>query len=328
MKRKLKVALVGSNFALKGYLPVIKKFKQLDLKIICSRNILKIKNKINLSKKLFFESNWKKIFEKKIDLIICSVPPIIQEKILIYNLKHKKKIIFEKPISTKYLKSKLIIKKILRKKIPCEINLIFLNHPLFIKAMNLIYKKKLGKVLNYKIKWSFVNQDFNKRLKSWKTDETKGGGIKNIFLTHILSYCEYLFGKNKLKNFKVSKVNFKNLSYKKKIYCELENLNSIKGQISIFAKKKGFQNHYIKIIFEKGYLELSTISKDWTKNFKLKIYNKFKNKAPYVRLSNKQKYLDGRSSQIHLLFAKFLKKSNYSHINYCLNAEKIINKIN
>ncbi len=237
MKKKVKVALVGSNFALKGYLPVIKKFKQLDLKIICSRNILKIKNKINLSKKLFLESNWKKIFEKKIDLIICSVPPIIQEKILIYNLKHKKKIIFEKPISTKYLKSKLIIKKILRKKIPCEINLIFLNHPLFIKAKNLIYKKKLGKVLNYKIKWSFVNQDFNKRLKSWKTDEAKGGGIKNIFLTHILSYCEYLFGKNKLKNFKVSKVNFKNLSYKKKIYCELENLNSIKGQISIFAKK-------------------------------------------------------------------------------------------
>ena len=54
MKKKVKVALVGSNFALKGYLPVIKKFKQLDLKIICSRNILKIKNKINLSKKLFF----------------------------------------------------------------------------------------------------------------------------------------------------------------------------------------------------------------------------------------------------------------------------------
>ena len=91
---------------------------------------------------------------------------------------------------------------------------------------------------------------------------------------------------------------------------------------------EGDMGYNTKIIFEKGYLELSTISKDWTKNFKLKIYSKFKNKAPYVRLSNKQNYLDGRSSQIHLLFAKFLKKSNYSHINYCLNAEKIINKIN
>ena len=318
---------MGSNFALKGYLPVIKKFKRLNLKIICSRNIHEIKNKINYPRGLFFENNWKKIFEKKIDLIICSVPPAIQEKILIYNLKYKKKIIFEKPISTKFLRSKLIIKKIVRKKISCEINLIFLHHQLFNKAKNLIDKKKLGKVLNYKIQWSFVSKDFNKKLKTWKTDEKQGGGIKNIFLTHILSYCEYLFGKNKLKNFKISKVNFKNLIYKNKIYCELENLNSIKGQINIFTKMKGLQNHYIKIFFERGYLELSTISKDWTKNFKLKVYDKDKNKASYARLSNKQKFLDGRSGQIYLLFAKFLKKSNYAHINYCLNAERIINKI-
>ena len=328
MKRKVNVALIGSNFALKGYLPVIKKIKQLDLKIICSRNILKIKNKIDYSKKLNFERNWKKIFEKKIDLIICSVPPIIQEKILIYNLKHKKKIIFEKPISTKYLKSKLITKKILRKKIPCEINLIFLNHPLFVKAKNLIYKKKLGKVLNYKIKWSFVSQDFNKRLKSWKTDETKGGGIKNIFLTHILSYCEYFFGTNKLKKFKFSTINFKKLKYKNKISCELENLNSIIGKINVFTKKKGYQDHYIKIFFEKGYLELFTKSKDWTKDFILKIHNKNKNKTTYEKLPNKQKFLDGRSNQIYLLFAKFLKKPSYSNTNYCINAEKIINKIN
>ena len=39
MEKKINVALVGSNFALKGYLPVIKKIKQLNLSIICSRNI-------------------------------------------------------------------------------------------------------------------------------------------------------------------------------------------------------------------------------------------------------------------------------------------------
>ena len=328
MKRKIKVALVGSNFALKGYFPVINKFNELELKILCSRKILKLKNTLKLPKYTILENNWKKIFKKKIDVVVCSVPPVIQEKILIYNLKHKKKIIFEKPISTKYSKSKIIIKKILKKKIKSQINMTFLNHDLFIKVKNLINKRKLGKVISYKVNWTFVSQDFNKRLRTWKTDETKGGGIKNIFLTHILSYCEYFFGKNKLKNFKVSKVNFKKLRFKNKIYCEIENSNLIKGKINIFTKYKGKQNHNIKIFFENGYLELSTKSKDWTKNFKLKIYNKLKNKVSYTRLSNKLKFLDGRSLQIYLLFAKFLKKSNYSHINYCLNAEKIINKIN
>jgi len=328
MKRKVNTALIGSNFALKGYLPVIKKIKKLKLKVICSRNILKIKNEIKYSKKLNFESNWKKIFKNKVDLIICSVPPQVQEKILIYNLRFKKKIIFEKPISCKYLKSKIIFKKIKENKIPCETNLTFLNHQLFLRTKKLIEKKELGKIINYKIKWSVMSHDLNKRIKSWKTDENLGGGLKNIFLTHILSYCEFFFGTNKLKKFKFSTINFKKLKYKNKISCELKNLNSINGKINVFAKKKGYQDHYIKIFFEKGWLELFTKSKDWTKDFILKIHNKNKNKIRYEKLSNKKKFLDGRSNQIYLLFAKFLKKPNYSNTNYCLNAEKIINKIN
>ena len=35
------------------------------------------------------------------------------------------------------------------------------------------------------------------------------GGLKNIFLTHILSYCEYFFGKMTLISFKTEKKNKK-----------------------------------------------------------------------------------------------------------------------
>ena len=328
MKKKINVALVGSNFALKGYLPVIKKISQLNLKIICSRNIFKNINKEILSKNIKFEKNWEKVFTKEIDLIICAVPPIIQEKILIYNLKYKKKIIFEKPISTSYIKSKHIIKKIKEKKIACSINLTFIFHPLFIKVKNLIKQKTLGKVIKYEINWSFMSQDLNKKIKSWKTQEKLGGGIKNIFLTHVFAYCEFLFGKNILKKYKFESFNFKKIKYKKNIYCELTNPKSVSGKINVFVKKKGYQSHHVKIFFEKGYLELFGKSKDWTKDFKLKIHYNAKNKIKNVKLVNKKKFLDGRSSQIHYLFAKFLKKLNYTNINYALNAEKINNKIN
>ena len=52
---------------------------------------------------------------------------------------------------------------------------------------------------------------------SWKIDETKGGGLKNI-LTHILSYCEYFFGKMTLISFKTEKKKIKNINFKKKIF--------------------------------------------------------------------------------------------------------------
>ena len=325
MKKKVNVALIGSNFALKGYLPVIEKIKHLNLKIICSRNILKNNNITGYSKELSFESNWKKIFKKNIDLVICSVPPLVQQKILIYNLKYKKKIIFEKPISCNYEKSKIIVKELKKNKISCDVNLTFLNHPLFIKTQYIIKKKILGKVIRYKIKWSIVSQDLNKKIKSWKTNEAQGGGIKNIFLTHVFSYCEFFFGKNTLKRFKFT---FKKLKFKNKVNCFIENPKLISGEVNISTKQKGLQAHSINIFFEKGYLELSTRSADWTKDFKLKIFQKLKNKTKQYKLIDKQKFKDGRSKQIYLLIAKFLKRSNYLNVDYCLNAEKNNLKIN
>ena len=80
-----------------------------------------------------------------------------------------------------------------KKKINSEINLTYLNHDLFEKCKSIISKKKLGRVKNYNISWSIKSIDFNKKIKTWKTIERQGGGIKNIFLTHVLSYCEHFF---------------------------------------------------------------------------------------------------------------------------------------
>ena len=90
---------------------------------------------------------------------------------------------------------------------------------------------------------------------------------------------------------------------------------------------KGKYKAYIDSDFKKGHLELFCKSKDWTKDFKLKIHHNTKNKIKNVKLVNNQKFLDGRSTQIHYLFAKFLKKFNYTNVNFALNAEKINNRI-
>ena len=65
---KMNIALVGSNFGLKGYLPALKIIKEFKIKIIFSRNI----NRLNLKKIRGVEylSEWKKVFKKNIDIII------------------------------------------------------------------------------------------------------------------------------------------------------------------------------------------------------------------------------------------------------------------
>ena len=320
MRKKINLALVGSNFALKGYLPVIENNNNINFKILCSRNVKKIKL-TNRYKKLKLEKNWKKIFKKNIDLVILAVPPKIQEKIIKFNLKYKKMIILEKPISTNYLKSKRLIDLLKKKKIKADINLTFLNHPNFIYLRKIIKNQKFGKVLNYSINWNFVSHDYNIKKKTWKVQQKLGGGITNIFLTHALSYCEFLFGKNLIYNVNTSINYFKKIKFLKKIKCEVKNLNNVTGNINLQVKKSGYQNHMFKINFEKCSTVMENKSKDWSKNFIMKVNNKL------IKFKKSNKYNDGRCDQIENLINQFLKRKSYKKINYCLNSEKIINQI-
>jgi hypothetical protein len=66
-----------------------------------------------------------------------------------------------------------------------------------------------------------------------------------------------------------------------------------------------------------------TKSKDWTKNFVLKIYTKKNKKIKIFKNMNNKLFKDGRSRQIYSMINSFLKKPNYKNLNYCLDSEKI-----
>ena len=321
----MNIALVGSNFGIKGYLPAIKKIKNVKLKIICSRNIKKLKN-YDL-KNIIHVTDWKKIFKDNIRIVILAVPPKLQEKIITYNLKYKKRVIFEKPISSSYFRSKKLVERIKKKKIKAEVNLTYLNHDLFKKLKYIIDKQILGPTIDFKINWNFISHDLNKKIKSWKTNEKLGGGIKNIFLTHVFSYCQFFFGDLTLRDYSTKIVKFKGLNFKNKIFCNVVNQNHLNGKILINTKKDGLQSHKIKINFKNGHVKLFTKSKDWTKDFTLEVNNKNSKKIKIYKSMNKKLFIDGRSYQIHAMIKDFLKKPNYKNLDFCLSSEKINNTL-
>jgi len=106
----------------------------------------------------------------------------------------------------------------------------------------------------------------------------------------------------------------------------LVNKDGTIGEILLHTKKSGKQKHKITIKFENGEIQLFTKSKDWTKDFVLKIRNNKSRKQKIFKQKNINKFTDGRSNQIFVMLKNFIKKSNFSNINYCLNAEKM-NKI-
>ena len=317
------VAIIGSNFGISGYLPALKKNKNYKIVLICCRSdesLTKLKKKFT---KIKISKNWKDAFNKNIDLIICSTIPKVQDKIINYNFKIKKSIIFEKPISSSYQKSFLILKKLIKYKIKSEINLTFLYHNLFISLKKIIDSNKLGKVRKISIDWSLKNNSLLKKNYSWKIDSKQGGGIKNIYLIHILTYCYFLFNNFKIINKKLKTIKIFNKKIITHVNLRIQTNEKAKGSIKLNCLGKKHQVHKIKILFCKGSAILTNDSKDWTKNFKLTIYNK---KQKEVMLDNNY-YYDGRSKQISNLLKNFIKDNNFVNLERCVNAEKLIGKI-
>ena len=317
------VAIIGSNFGISGYLPALKKNKNYKIVLICCRSdesLTKLKKKFT---KIKISKNWKDAFNKNIDLIICSTIPKVQDKIINYNFKIKKSIIFEKPISSSYQKSFLILKKLIKYKIKSEINLTFLYHNLFISLKKIIDNNKLGKVKKISIDWSLKNNSLLKKNYSWKIDSKQGGGIKNIYLIHILTYCYFLFNNFKIINKKLKTIKIFNKKIITHVNLRIQTNEKAKGSIKLNCLGKKHQVHKIKILFSKGSAILTNDSNDWTKNFKLTIYNK---KQKKVMLDNNY-YYDGRSKQISNLLKNFIKDNNFVNLERCVNAEKLIGKI-
>jgi predicted dehydrogenase len=317
------VAIIGSNFGISGYLPALKKNKNYKIVLICCRSdesLTKLKKKFT---KIKISKNWKDAFNKNIDLIICSTIPKVQDKIINYNFKIKKSIIFEKPISSSYQKSLLILKKLIKYKIKSEINLTFLYHNLFISLKKIIDSNKLGKIKKISIDWSLKNNSLLKKTYSWKIDSKQGGGIKNIYLIHILTYCYFLFNNFKIINKKLKTIKILNKKIITHVNLRIQTNEKAKGSIKLNCLGKKHQVHKIKILFSEGSAILTNDSKHWTKNFKLTIYN---NRQKKIMLDNNY-YYDGRSKQISNLLKNFIKDNNFINLERCVNAEKLIGKI-
>jgi len=319
------VAIIGSNFGVKGYLPALKKNKNYKISLICCKSN---KTYLELSKKfpkIKISKNWKEAFNKNIDTIICSTIPKVQEKIINYNFIKKKKIIFEKPISNNYKKSYKILKKLIKKKIKSEVNLTFLYHDLFITLKQLIDNNKLGLIKKIFIDWSLKNNSLLKKKYSWKIDKKLGGGIKNIYLIHVLSYCYFFFNDFKVVKKKVKTVKLFNKKIITNVNLEIKTHTNVSGNINLNCLGKKHQIHKIMILFTKGSIKLINNSKDWTKNFKLVIYNK-KYKQKKI-ISEKNNYIDGRSKQVSNLLRSFKSNNKYINLKRCVNSEKLIAKI-
>jgi predicted dehydrogenase len=196
---------------------------------------------------------------------------------------------------------------------------------LFITLKKLFDNNKLGLIKKIFINWTLKNNSLLKKEYSWKIDKKLGGGVKNIYLIHVLSYCYFFFNDFKITKKKIKTIKLFNKEIITNVNLEIKTHANIRGNINLNCLGKKHQLHKIIILFTKGSIKLINNSKDWTKNFKLVIFNK-KNQTK-KSISDKNNYIDGRSKQISNLLKNFKINNNYINLKRCVNSEKLIAKM-
>lgn len=310
MKKVINIAIIGyGNIGKKRFdnLLKIKKFK------IIIRYIIDIKKPKNLSKKIIFFKDWRKIITCQIDLVIIATPTKIAE-IITKELCGKFNLLIEKPITTKENLLKKIIKtsnennKILK----VGYNLRFDSG--LAKAKELI--SKIGNI--YYIKISYANGVA-------KTNTNNVGSVIDMG-THSINLIEFFINKS---NIKVDRsISQKNEFQKKK---KIDNGFSIlkHNKILIFMHH-GFctwKNEFnLEISGSKGFVRVDSLPK-WSKQTVSLGIRRYPSGIPMIKNYYFYKDVSWKSELTYVLNQLLNNKKNIKLVNNeGLNTLKIINK--
>ena len=260
-----KILIIGSNFGSEIYLKVIKKLFKNCVIHICSPNINK--KKINGKNIIKFKDYKNLVINESYHLIICSTNPKTQYQFLKLFIKYKKKskLMLEKPLAHNFRAIIDLLKNLKINNIIFNQNFIYPNIWAWKKFYSNLKKINGYKKINYK--WYFNQAYFKNKKKTWKINNSEGGGLILFYLPHLIYNLIYLD-----KNLGFEEV----ISLKKKgklitrIFFKLKSKNY---EIDIDISNKSKKNiHELSLVNKK--IILSNLTTSWTEGFKFYKENK------------------------------------------------------
>ncbi len=181
------IGIIGSGFALYGYLPAI---VQMDIKVcLLERSREKFENRLELESyadKILWVDNISSML-KLTSTIVISIPPIEQEKLLdqLINSNLNLSLILEKPLATTPDLSRKILKRLKGSEIRYIISYSFLYTYWHTELENVLNRFNLNSNYNLKISWNFKAHHFKNDLDNWKRYSHLGGGVIRFYSIHL-----------------------------------------------------------------------------------------------------------------------------------------------
>jgi predicted dehydrogenase len=192
----MRLAIIGGGFGRYGILPAFLLNDNVEIVAVCTRHqeTAEAFAKQYQVPKAFH--SWRAILEEDIDMIAIVVPPIIQAEITTAALEKKIPLFLEKQIALDAQQSQQLLEIANRNQVATCVNFIFPYLHTWQLMHSYLSTGAIGQIRQVFLSWRMESYDNHlKNADSWKTNDTKGGGILQHFLSHSFYYLEFIFGK-------------------------------------------------------------------------------------------------------------------------------------
>ena len=220
--------------------------------------------------------SWKElVYDTKINIVAIAVPPNFQIKILKECLNKNKRVFCEKPLGINIKKIDNLLFDIQKRRKFFFVDYIFQEHEAFKKFYRIINNNRINKNDYIKINLNTQTYVNKNKIVNWKSNSNKGGGIVNLFLSHIIDYLIWFFGPIKKTSCKIFKKG------EREIYadCLIEFKSNINAKILINTDNPR-KVHLIQYNSNKYQITLKNSGSDYGKKFTINFKKVYKNNKP------------------------------------------------
>ena len=196
MASPLNIGIIGLGFGSQVHVPAFRRDPRCHVAAIAGRSAEKaarVADGLSITRSY---GDWRTIIEDRaIDAVSIAVPPSEQPAIAIAALEAGKHVFCEKPLGSKLDDAARLFEAAAARRLVHAIDFVFPELPLWMKARELVRADEFRGIRHAVLDWRVETYAARTKVRSWKNDPSRGGGVLNNFVSHVVHNIEWLFGR-------------------------------------------------------------------------------------------------------------------------------------
>ncbi|MGZ6441807.1 MAG: Gfo/Idh/MocA family oxidoreductase [Pseudobdellovibrionaceae bacterium] len=268
--QQLRVGVIGLGFGQSVHIPVFKNNPQCKVVAVGSTRLEKAQMVAGTHGIQAAYDDFKRLLDsEKLDILSIATPPNEQYEIAKEAIARGVALLLEKPLCRTLEQGQELMKMATHHSVPAMVDFEFPEIPVWRELKRQLQQSAIGRVEQIEVNWSTMTYMNQKRLSSWKTETSNGGGALYSFGSHIFHYMEWFFGSVTALRCHLERSASDERATDTKVLLDLKFSSGALAKVTVDTENAFIQEHKLSVKGSMGVLELNNPSKDYINGFVL-----------------------------------------------------------